>query len=165
MVPILAMHMANEMLSFGVASALIAMVAAFLVFASRRAGRQLDETRAPLMGVMGAVVFAAQMINFPILPGTSGHICGTVLLAVLLGPHAATLVMASILIVQCLIFQDGGLLALGGQHPEHRDCPVVSRLRALSCDRRPTPPGGKVVRGRVRRHRGRNGRRRGAGAL
>jgi cobalt/nickel transport system permease protein len=65
------------------------------------------------MGVMGAFVFAAQMINFPVLPGTSGHFGGGVLLAILLGPHAATLVMASILIVQCLIFQDGGLLALG----------------------------------------------------
>jgi len=67
------------------------------------------------MGVMGAFVFAAQMINIqlPAMPGTSGHMIGAVLLAVILGPHAAALVMSSVIIVQCLIFQDGGLLALG----------------------------------------------------
>jgi len=65
------------------------------------------------MGVMGAFVFAAQMVNFPVLPGTSGHLGGAVLLAILFGPFHASILMASILIVQCLIFQDGGLLALG----------------------------------------------------
>jgi cobalt/nickel transport system permease protein len=69
----------------------------------------------PLMGVMGAFVFAAQMINFtlPGMPGTSGHLGGGVLLAILLGPAAGIVTMAAILIVQCLLFQDGGLLALG----------------------------------------------------
>lgn len=109
----LAMHMANELLTPKVAVAFIGVAAAVLAFASWRTSRVFDPARVPLMGVMGAFVFAAQMINFPILPGTSGHFGGGVLLAILLGPHAATLVMASILIVQCLIFQDGGLLALG----------------------------------------------------
>lgn len=109
----LAMHMANELLTPSVAGAFILLVACVLAFASRQTRRAFDPTRVPLMGVLGAFVFAAQMVNFPILPGTSGHLGGGVLLAILLGPHAATLVMAAILIVQCLIFQDGGLLALG----------------------------------------------------
>ena len=109
----LAMHMANELLTPGVAVAFGGLAAGLLALASWRTRVRFDPAKVPLMGVMGAFVFAAQMINFPVLPGTSGHLGGGVLLAVVLGPHAATLVMASILIVQCLIFQDGGLLALG----------------------------------------------------
>jgi len=72
------------------------------------------EKKIPMMGVMGAFVFAAQMVNFPI-PGTgsSGHIIGGILLASLLGPYAALLTVVSVLIVQCLLFGDGGILALG----------------------------------------------------
>lgn len=109
----LAMHMANELLSPAVAGGFAVLTAAVLVHAARRVRARFDPAGVPLMGVLGAFVFAAQMINFPILPGTSGHLGGGVLLAILLGPHAAALVMAAILIVQCLIFQDGGLLALG----------------------------------------------------
>jgi cobalt/nickel transport system permease protein len=109
----LAMHMANELLTPAVAAAFFVASGAVLTLASRQTSRRFDPAGVPLMGVLGAFVFAAQMINFPILPGTSGHLGGGVLLAILLGPHAATLVMAAILIVQCLIFQDGGLLALG----------------------------------------------------
>jgi len=108
-----AMHMANELLTPQVALVLIVLAGAGLAMSSRQTRRKFDPAKVPLMGVMGAFVFAAQMIQFPILPGTSGHLGGGVLLAILLGPHAATLVMGSILIVQCLIFQDGGLLALG----------------------------------------------------
>ena len=109
----LAMHMANELLTPSVAACFFVISAGVLVLASRRMGQRFDADKVPLMGVLGAFVFAAQMINFPVLLGVSGHLGGGVLLAILLGPHAATLVMASILIVQCLIFQDGGLLALG----------------------------------------------------
>src|SRR5688572_5314174 len=109
----LAMHMANELLTPAVAAGFIVLAGVALSLASRRVGAAFDPAKVPLMGVLGAFVFAAQMINFPILPGTSGHLGGGVLLAILLGPHAASLVMASILIVQCLIFQDGGILALG----------------------------------------------------
>jgi cobalt/nickel transport system permease protein len=67
------------------------------------------------MGILGAFIFAAQMINFqiPAMPGTSGHMVGAVLLAIILGPHAGAIVISSVVIIQCLIFQDGGLLALG----------------------------------------------------
>lgn len=107
------MHMANEVLSPAVAYGFIGVSAVGLGVAARAVRRTFHETKVPLMGVMGAFVFAAQMVNFPILSGTSGHLSGGVLLAILLGPHAAALVMAAILTVQCLIFADGGLLALG----------------------------------------------------
>lgn len=111
----LAMHMANELLSPQVAAVTLILAAVAVAAASLRAGKTLSTERAPLMGVMGAFVFAAQMINFtlPLMPGTSGHLGGGVLLAILLGPAAGIVTMAAILIVQCLLFQDGGLLALG----------------------------------------------------
>ena len=79
----------------------------------RRAQASLDESRVPLLGVMGAFVFAAQMINFPLGIGTSGHLVGSALLAFTLGPAAAAVVMSAILAIQALVFQDGGILALG----------------------------------------------------
>lgn len=79
----------------------------------RRAGRDLPDTRIPLLGVMGAFVFAAQMINFPVGAGTSGHLVGGALLACALGPAPAVLVMTTILAIQAFVFQDGGVLALG----------------------------------------------------
>lgn len=110
----LAMHMGNELLSVPVALGSIALAAGLLALAARRARKGFTADKVPLMGVLGAFVFAGQMINFQIPGlGTSGHLGGGALLAILLGPAAATLVMAAILIVQCLLFQDGGLLALG----------------------------------------------------
>jgi cobalt/nickel transport system permease protein len=84
-----------------------------VVYAARRAQRELDESQVPLMGVLGAFVFAAQMVNFPLGAGTSGHLLGATLLAALLGPAPAIVVLTAILVLQALIFQDGGLLALG----------------------------------------------------
>lgn len=113
--PPLAMHMANELLSVPVAVLTLAVAAILVLIAARRARRATIDDRLPLMGVMGAFIFAAQMINFtlPGMPGTSGHLGGGVLLAILLGPTAGIVTMAAILMVQCLLFQDGGLLALG----------------------------------------------------
>lgn len=79
----------------------------------KRAQREFDEGKVPLLGVMGAFVFAAQMINFPVGIGTTGHLVGGALLAYTLGPAAASVVMAAILAIQALVFQDGGILALG----------------------------------------------------
>jgi cobalt/nickel transport system permease protein len=80
---------------------------------ARRARAGLEESRLPLLGVMGAFVFAAQMINFPVGLGTSGHLVGGALLACILGPAPAALVMTAILAIQALLFQDGGIIALG----------------------------------------------------
>jgi len=108
------MHMADALISPAVGGTLWAVSAAMLARSSRKVSRDSDTHRIPLMGVLGAFVFAAQMINFAI-PGTgsSGHLGGGLLLTVLLGPHAAFLTMASVLTVQALFFADGGLLALG----------------------------------------------------
>lgn len=108
------MHMADALLSPAVGGTMCAVTAVTVAHCSRRLRREADDRRVPLMGVLGAFLFAAQMINFSI-PGTgsSGHLGGGLLLAILLGPHAAFLVMASVLIVQALFFADGGLLALG----------------------------------------------------
>jgi cobalt/nickel transport system permease protein len=108
------MHMADALLSPAVGGALWVATAATVAVCSRRIRADADDRRVPLMGVLGAFLFAAQMINFAI-PGTgsSGHLGGGLLLAILLGPHAAFLVMASVLVVQALFFADGGLLALG----------------------------------------------------
>ena len=115
MSPLFAMHMANELLSVPVAAATMALGAVAVGIAARRVRRAAVDDRLPLMGVMGAFIFAAQMINFTLLgmPGTSGHLGGGVLLAILLGPAVGIVTMAAILMVQCLLFQDGGLLALG----------------------------------------------------
>jgi cobalt/nickel transport system permease protein len=80
---------------------------------ARRAQRSMEDQKIPLLGVMGAFVFAAQMINFPVGPGTSGHLVGGTLLAVTLGPAAAAIVMTAILAIQAFVFQDGGIVALG----------------------------------------------------
>jgi cobalt/nickel transport system permease protein len=90
----------------------VAAVPAVAVIA-RRAQHGFAESRAPLLGVMGAFVFAAQMINFPVGVGTSGHLVGGALLACTIGPAAAAVTMTAILALQALVFQDGGVLALG----------------------------------------------------
>jgi cobalt/nickel transport system permease protein len=81
--------------------------------AVRHVRTSLEASKMPLLGLAAAFVFAAQMVNFPIAGGTSGHLIGGVLTAVLLGPGAAVLVISCVLIVQCLVFADGGLMALG----------------------------------------------------
>ncbi len=109
------MHMANELLSVPVAAGTLAIAAAGLGFVCRKLRRIITPDKLALMGILGAFVFAAQMVNFqlPAMPGTSGHMVGAVLLAIILGPHIGALVISSVVIIQCLIFQDGGLLALG----------------------------------------------------
>jgi len=108
------MHMSDALVSPSIAASMWVATAGASALSARALRRRPDDRRVPLMGVLGAFVFAAQLVNFAI-PGTgsSGHLCGGVLLAILLGPSAALLVMASVLAVQALLFADGGLLALG----------------------------------------------------
>lgn len=82
-------------------------------YSIRKVMGKLKDKTVPLMGVTAAFIFAAQMLNFPVAGGTSGHLLGGVLAAVLLGPWAGAVVISVVLIVQCLIFQDGGITALG----------------------------------------------------
>lgn len=108
------MHMADALLSPAVGGTLWAVSAGTIAFCAKKVQAELDDRKIPLMGVLGAFIFATQMINFTIpATGSSGHLGGGIILAILLGPYAAFLTIASVLTVQALFFADGGLLALG----------------------------------------------------
>lgn len=108
------MHMSDALVSTPVALGGVVIAVGLLATAGKEIKEKDNSSIIPLMGVLGAFIFAAQMINFAI-PGTgsSGHVIGGVLLAAFLGPWAAFVTLASVLIIQCLVFADGGLLALG----------------------------------------------------
>jgi cobalt/nickel transport system permease protein len=108
------MHMADALVSPVVGGSMWAASAGLIGYSCKRVKADLESIRTPLMGVMAAFVFAAEMVNFAIpATGSSGHLGGGLLLAILLGPHAGFLTMASVLIVQAVFFADGGLLSLG----------------------------------------------------
>lgn len=108
------MHMADALISPSVGATMWIVTAGLIGYSSKKVQEATDDHKVPLMGVLGAFIFASQMINFSIpTTGSSGHLGGGLILAILLGPFAAFLVMASVLIVQALFFGDGGLLALG----------------------------------------------------
>jgi cobalt/nickel transport system permease protein len=107
------MHIPDGFLNTATAVGAWAVSAGGVTYAVRRVSKELQERQVPLIGVTAAFIFAAQMINFPVAGGTSGHLLGGALAAILLGPWAGMLVLTSVLTVQALLFQDGGLLALG----------------------------------------------------
>jgi cobalt/nickel transport system permease protein len=107
------MHIPDGFLSPEVAGATAVAAGAAVVIGLRTAEKSLDERRVPLLGVTGAFVFAAQMLNFPVAGGTSGHFLGAALAALLLGPWLSCLTMAVVLTLQAFVFADGGITALG----------------------------------------------------
>ena len=107
------MHVPDGFLDAPTSLATAAVAAAAVAFALRGARRELDDRAAPLAGLVATFVFAAQMVNFPVGAGTSGHLIGAALAAVLVGPWTATLCLTVVLLVQGLLFADGGLTALG----------------------------------------------------
>jgi len=107
------LHIPDGFLSFVVSFVCWVITAATLSIAISRTNKSLGEKQVPLMGIMAAFIFAAQMINFPVAGGTSGHLLGGALAAIVLGPWAAMLVMTAVIAVQALLFQDGGLLVMG----------------------------------------------------
>ena len=109
----LALHIPDGFLSGSVTAVAAVLAIAAVTYGLRVANMQLDEARVPLLGVLAAFIFAAQMLNFPIAGGTSGHFLGATLAAVLLGPWLACLVMAVVLAAQAFAFADGGISALG----------------------------------------------------
>jgi cobalt/nickel transport system permease protein len=109
----LAMHIPDGFLSVPVSILGWVLAVVMIGLALRQTSKTLTERQVPLLGITAAFIFAAQMINFPVLGGTSGHLMGGMLAAVLLGPWSAVLVMTSVVAVQALVFQDGGVLALG----------------------------------------------------
>lgn len=110
---ILMLHIPDGFLSVPVALIGWLLAILFIGLALRQTREQFDERQIPLMGVMAAFIFAAQAINFPVLGGTSGHLLGGALAAIVLGPWSAVLVMAAVIGLQGLLFQDGGLLVMG----------------------------------------------------
>lgn len=108
------MHMADALVSPAVAGTMLVCSGVAAGWSVHKVRLEDDQKKIPVMGVMGAFVFAAQMINFTI-PGTgsSGHLCGGLMLSAILGPYAGFLTMIGVLLIQCLFFADGGLLALG----------------------------------------------------
>jgi cobalt/nickel transport system permease protein len=129
------MHMADALISPAVGGTMWIVSAGLLAYCARKLKQTVQDNLVPMMGVLGAFIFAAQMINFSI-PGTgsSGHLGGGLILSVLLGPCAAFLVIASVLTVQALFFADGGLLALGcnifnlGFYPAFIAYPLIYRV-------------------------------------
>lgn len=107
------MHIPDGFLSVGVAIVFWIVSIAAIAYSLRMVGKDLGERQVPEMGVLAAVIFAGQMLNFPVAGGTSGHLIGAALATILLGPWAAIIIMTCVVSIQALIFQDGGLLALG----------------------------------------------------
>ncbi|MEK7325877.1 MAG: energy-coupling factor ABC transporter permease [Chloroflexota bacterium] len=107
------LHIPDGFLSTAVSIAGWLLAVAAIGYALRQTRGQLGSKQIPLMGVLAAFIFAAQAINFPVAGGTSGHLLGGTLAAIVMGPWAAVLIMTSVITVQALVFQDGGLLALG----------------------------------------------------
>jgi cobalt/nickel transport system permease protein len=107
------MHIPDGFLNVPTIAATGALSAGTIGVAVKVAATKIGEKQVPLMGMLAAFIFAAQMINFPVAGGTSGHLIGAALCAILIGPWAGVIIMSAVLIAQALIFQDGGLAALG----------------------------------------------------
>jgi cobalt/nickel transport system permease protein len=107
------MHIPDAVLEARMVAATGVLGAAGLGWCLHRAEKQLQDRATPVMGILAAFIFAAQMVNFPVGPGVSGHLMGGVLASVVLGPWAGAVVIGAVLIVQCFLFGDGGLTALG----------------------------------------------------
>ena len=107
------LHIPDGFLSVGVAAVCWLFILAVLAYALRLTQRTLDERLIPLAGIMGAFIFAAQMINFPVAGGTSGHFIGATLAFVVLGPWLGLLTMTAVIALQALLSQDGGLVVMG----------------------------------------------------
>lgn len=109
----LALHISNGILNTPVWAGFMAVAAIALVICVQRGRRDLDDRLAPMAGLVAAFIFAVQMLNFPVLPGVSGHLLGGTLAALLVGPWLGAVCVSIVLIVQALVFADGGVTALG----------------------------------------------------
>lgn len=108
------MHIPDGFLDVKTAVTAAIVSAGAISYSIKRTREVLDDRQVPMMGVAAAFIFAAQMVNFPVAGGTSGHLIGGTLAAVTFGPWAAMLIMSAVLIIQSFVFQDGGISALGG---------------------------------------------------
>ncbi len=107
------MHIPDHVMDPSTEFVTVAIATAGIGYAAYRVSRELPPNRFRLLGVVAACVFAAQMLNFPVSSGMSGHLIGAVLAAIILGPWAGMLAVSAVLVVQCVLFQDGGITAFG----------------------------------------------------
>jgi len=107
------MHIPDGFIDLPTSAAFAALAAGGIAASLKGATKSLDEKTAPLAGLTATFIFAVQMLNFPVAAGTSGHLFGSVLAAVLVGPYVATLALSVVLLLQALLFADGGLTAAG----------------------------------------------------
>ena len=107
------MHISDGFLDAKTSVVTAALAVAGIAFALSEVKRSLPPRKMPLLGLAAAFIFAAQMLNFPVVAGSSGHLTGGALAAILLGPGPAVVVMCAVLILQCFLFADGGVTALG----------------------------------------------------
>ncbi len=107
------MHIPDGFLDLEIAAIFYVLLIVFVGYSAYKVRKELDESKIPLMGIVAAAIFAAQMLNWPIPGGTSAHFVGGALAGILLGPFAGCLAMTSVLVVQGLVFGDGGITALG----------------------------------------------------
>lgn len=107
------MHIPDGFLSLEIWISLYVLTFFILAYSIGKTNKRIGEKHIPLMGVLAAFIFAGQMLNFPVAGGTSGHMLGSTLSAIILGPFSGTVIMSVVFIIQALIFQDGGLTALG----------------------------------------------------
>ena len=107
------MHIPDGLMTPVVVAAGWVLALPVVALAVRRVGRFVDEEHVPVLALLAAGIFVAQMLNFPVVGGTTGHLVGAALAAILLGPAPAVFVLTIILVIQCLVFGDGGVLALG----------------------------------------------------
>jgi cobalt/nickel transport system permease protein len=108
-----AMHIANGIVNMPVSALFLVVAIAALAWCVARSRQDLDDRLAPMAGLVAAFIFALQMLNFQVLPGVSGHLLGGALAAMLVGPWVGALCVATVLVIQSLLFADGGLTALG----------------------------------------------------
>src|ERR1044071_6602179 len=108
-----AMHIANGIVNAPISALFAAIALIGLAFCVIRSRADLDDRLAPMAGLVAAFIFAVQMLNFQVLPGVSGHLLGGALAAMLVGPWVGALCVATVLVIQCLLFADGGLTPLG----------------------------------------------------
>lgn len=107
------MHIPDGFLDLWICAVMYLISAVVIGYSIRKLKGKLESSQAPLIGIVGAGIFAAQMLNWPIPGGTSAHFVGGAIAGILLGPYAGCLSMVSVLTIQCLVFGDGGITALG----------------------------------------------------
>ena len=139
------LHAPDGFFSLPVIAATWAISATAIYVSLRRAGEGLTERTVPVLGVMAAFIFAAQMLNFPVAGGTSGHLIGAALAAIVLGPWAAVVAMTAVVALQALVFQDGGLVVMGANLLNLGVIPVFVAWIVFSLGRRFAASRGRLL--------------------